>query len=74
MGDNVYKVTVEASGGTQDVEVTVTDEDELGKVTFSQPQPQATRDLTATLKDEDVPLENPRWQWSRGPGVERSLG
>ena len=36
----------------------------------SQPQPQATRDLTATLKDEDVPLENPRWQWSRGPGVD----
>ena len=66
-GDNVYKVTVEASGGKQQVEVTVTDEDEAGSVSFDQPQPQATRDLKATLKDDDAPLENPKWQWSRGP-------
>ena len=33
-GDNVYKVTVVASGGKQAVEVTVTDVDEPGKVTI----------------------------------------
>ena len=46
--DNVYKVTVVASGGKQAVEVTVTDVDEPGKVTFDQPQPQATRGLVAS--------------------------
>ena len=72
-GDNVYKVTVVATGDAkaeQAVEVTVTDEEEAGSVSFSQPQPQATRGLTATLKDEDVPLDNPSWQWSRGPAME----
>ena len=41
---------------------------------FSQPQPQATRarDLMATLKDEDAPLDKDedapsKWQWWRGP-------
>ena len=49
-GDNVYKVTVKASGGSKAVEVTVTDVDEAGSVTFDQPQPQATRGLTASFK------------------------
>ena len=62
--DNVYKVTVLASGGEQEVVVTVTDEDELGKVTFDQPQPQASRDLKASLSDEDGE-DGPSWQWSR---------
>ena len=69
-GDNVYKVTVEASGGKQEVEVTVTDVDEAGSVSFDQPQPQATRALTASVKDDDTPLEDSKWQWSRGPGVD----
>ena len=68
-GDNVYQVTVEASGGELEVSVTVTNLNELGKVTFDQPQPQATRDLTASFKDEDGD-DSPAWQWSRGASVD----
>ena len=68
-GDNVYKVTVIASGGEQEVAVTVTDVDEDGEVTFDQPQPQATRDLKASFSDEDG-KEDPTWQWSRGASKE----
>ena len=64
-GDNVYKVTVVASGGKQAVEVTVTDEDEPGKVTFDQPQPQATRGLVASGPgDPDADVDDVSWQWS----------
>ena len=63
-GDNVYLVTVKASSGSKAVVVTVTDVDEAGSVSFDQPQPQATRDLTASFKDEDG-KDNPSWQWSR---------
>ena len=72
--DNVYEVTVTATAktkSTQDVEVTVTDVDEAGKVTLSQPQPQVSRDLEATGPgDPDAPVENERWQWSRGPNAD----
>ena len=68
-GDNVYQVTVEASDGTLDVAVTVTNVDEAGSVTFDQPQPQATRDLTADFDDEDGE-DGPSWEWSRGPSDE----
>ena len=68
-GDNVYMVTVEASGGELEVAVTVTNENEPGKVTFDQPQPQATRDLTASFSDEDGD-DGPGWQWSRGASME----
>ena len=65
-GDNVYKVTVVASGGKQAVEVTVTDVDEPGKVTFDQPQPQATRGLVAMGPgDPDADVDDVSWQWSR---------
>ncbi len=67
-GDNVYKVTVVAEGdtkATQAVEVTVTDAEEEGEVTFDQPQPQATRDLMATLDDDDGEISKPKWQWSK---------
>ena len=65
-GDNVYKVTVVASEGKLDVVVTVTNVNEDGEVTFTQPQPQATRPLLAEFTDEDG-KEDPSWQWSRGP-------
>ena len=68
-GDNVYMVTVLASGGSQEVAVTVTDVDEPGKVTFDQPQPQVSRDLKASFSDEDGD-EGPSWQWSRGASME----
>ena len=41
-GDNVYQVTVVASGGELDVAVTVTNVTRLWEVTFDQAQPQAT--------------------------------
>ena len=65
-GDNVYKVTVVASEGKLDVVVTVTNVNEDGEVTFTRPQPQATRPLLAKFTDEDG-REGPSWQWSRGP-------
>ena len=73
-GDNVYKFTVVATSATtskQDVEVTVTNVDEAGSVTFTQPQPQDTVSLTAELDDDDgVKLTPaPTWQWSRGPSA-----
>ena len=70
-GDNVYKITVKASSSTtskQDVEVTVTNVDEPGKVTFSQIQPQATRDLAASYSDDDKAKDD-TWQWSKGPSA-----
>ena len=37
---NVYNVTLKAAGGEHDVAVTVTNEDEDGKVSINKPQPQ----------------------------------
>ena len=64
-GDNVYKVTVTASGGELDVEVTVTNVNEPGSVSFDQLQAQSTRTLVASFKDDDG-KDKPTWQWSRG--------
>ena len=70
-GDNVYQVTVVASGGELDVSVTVTDVDEPGKVTIDQPQPQATRGLEAMGPgDPDGGVDEISWQWSRGPAMD----
>ena len=62
---NVYRVTVEAAGGTRSVTVTVTDVDEAGVATIDRPQPQIGRLLLATLSDEDDMVEDERWQWAR---------
>ena len=62
---NVYRVTVEASGGTHDVAVTVTDVDESGTVSIDRRQPQVDRPLGASLSDEDAGVTAERWQWSR---------
>ena len=67
--NNVYKVTVSASGGTLDVTVTVTNVDEAGVVTLDKPQPQAGRTLTASLTDADKGVSGDKWQWSRGASV-----
>ena len=64
--DNVYKVEVTASGGSIDVEVTVTDEDEPGKPTLNKPQPQVGRGLEADApNDPDTPITDVTWQWAR---------
>ena len=64
--DNVYSITVEASGGTLGVTVTVTNVDESGVASLDKPQPQAGRDLTASLTDDDDGITGQTWQWSRG--------
>ncbi len=62
---NVYRVTIEAGGGTHDVAVTVTDVDEAGTASMNRPQPQADRPLGASLSDEDEGVTSDRWQWAR---------
>ena len=48
-----------------DVTITVTNQDEPGAVTFTNPTPQARIELTASLGDPDVVAENSTtWQWS----------
>ena len=58
-------MTVEASGGTYDVAVTVTDVDEAGVVSISRLQPQVDRPLSASLSDEDEGVTDQRWEWAR---------
>ena len=62
---NVYRVTLEASGGTHDVAVRVTDVDEPGMVSMDRPQPQVDRPLSVSLLDEDEGVAVERWQWAR---------
>ena len=64
--DNVYNVTVNASGGTTDVVVTVTNVDEMGTVDIDDLQPQVGESVTATVGDQDSSsLDQTRWQWSK---------
>ena len=62
---NIYQVTVKATGGSEDITVTVENEDEDGKVSLNKPQPQATRQFEATLSDPDGGVSDERWQWAR---------
>ena len=63
--DNIYNVTLEASGGSSDVVVTVTNVDEMGTVDIDDLQPQAGEPVGADVSDEDGSLEQTRWQWSK---------
>ena len=64
--DNTYNVTLEASGGSRDVVVTVTNVDEMGSVDIDDLQPQAGEAMTADVSDPDSEsLEQTRWQWSK---------
>ena len=65
---NVYNVTVQATGGTHAVVVTVVNVDEDGSVGFTdlgQVQPQVGRSLEATLTDPDMGETDEVWQWAR---------
>ena len=62
---NVYRVTVEAAGGTRNVTVRVTDVDEAGTASIDRPQPQVERLLSAGLSDEDDGVMDEQWQWAR---------
>ena len=59
---NVYNVTIEATGGSHRNR---NGDDEAGKVTLDQPQPQVGRGLEATLKDQDEGETDEVWQWAR---------
>ncbi len=61
---NTYEVTIKATGGSQDVDVNVTDVDEAGSASLDRPQPQVGRDLTASFKDADLPTSEVEWQWA----------
>ena len=62
---NVYRVTVQADGGTRDVSVTVIDVDEAGTVRMDRPQPQVDRAIEAIMSDEDAGVSDVRWRWTR---------
>ena len=70
--DNVYKVTVVVSDDgspkltdKRQVEVTVTDLEEDGKVTLSSVQPKVAIPLMAALEDSDGDVKDTAWQWYR---------
>ena len=63
--DNVYEVTVKASGGELMLEVTVTDVEEEGSVTLSQVQPQAEIGVLAEVSDPDGSESATTWQWAK---------
>ena len=68
--DNVYEVTITATDGnanmaTRDVKVTVTNAEEAGKVTLSQPRPRVGVAITAGYSDPDGGLASATWQWWR---------
>ena len=67
---NVYKVTVKATGGSEDVTVTVTNVDEDGSASLSQYQPQVGRSLVASVSDPDSTPTSQEWQWARGATAE----
>ena len=62
---NVYNVTLEATGGSHDVAIQVTNVDEAGSVSFDKPQAQAGRGLVATLTDQDDSVSDEEWRWER---------
>ena len=68
--DNVYEVTITATDGnanmaTRDVKVTVTNAEEDGEVTLSQPTPRVGLAITASYSDPDGGLASATWQWWR---------
>ena len=50
---------------TRDVKVTVTNAEEAGKVTLSQPRPRVGLAITASYTDPDGGLASATWQWWR---------
>ena len=72
--DNVYEVTITATDGnanmaTRDVKVTVTNAEEAGTVTLSQPRPRVGLAITASYSDPDGGLASATWQWWRTAAV-----
>ena len=68
--DNVYEVTITATDttdniGTRDVKVTVTNGEEGGTVTLSQPRPRVGLEIAASYDDPDGGEAGPSWEWWR---------
>ena len=67
---NDYSVTLNASDGSESstlaVTVSVTNVDETGEITFSNPTPQVTVPFIATLTDPDLGVRDIEWQWKIG--------
>ena len=64
---------VQASGGSEEVIVTVTNVDEDGSIGFDglgQFQPQVDRNLEAILTDPDGGETDEAWQWARSMDME----
>ena len=66
--DNVYEVTVSVADdtgnlGSKGVKVTVTDANEVGKVTLSKIQPRVGIAVKASLSDPDGNLSKVTWEW-----------
>ena len=75
--NKMYEVTVVATDtvdnpGTKDVEVTVTNVDDPGSISFSVVQPGVGVEITATLNDQDTADEagSATFQWARGDASE----
>ena len=71
--DNVYMVTVVATDkkkltATRDVVITVANDDDPGKITFSSEQPKVRIDFTANLTDEDGGEKDVKWAWRSAAG------
>lgn len=68
-GDNIYRITVQASDGAYTVShaftVTVANLDEEGALALSPQPPQVGRALTATLSDPDSIVGTVEWLWER---------
>ena len=67
--DNMYMVTVVATDAKKltamrDVVITVTNANDLGKITLSSVQPKVGIDFTATLSDPDGGVKDVKWQWA----------
>ena len=66
-GDNVFKVTLVATDdnmtGKRDISITVTNQDETGKVTLMPEQPELGNPVTATLEDPDGGVTITSWAW-----------
>ena len=72
--DNIYEVTVRAADvdgyiGTKAVKVTVTNEDEDGKVTLSKTRQRVGIAVTASVTDPDGNISGLTWQWSISSGA-----
>ena len=63
--DNVYSVRVTASDGSlsSEVDVTITNVDEPGKVTLNLLQPQVDTGLTTIVTDPDGGVRGMTWKW-----------